>query len=803
MKKRAADASIWHLTYLTLKCHPFMVATLYRIILISLANCMWLSVTAQPNPCVDTSSMTPLCIDACIVCDINGYTGINNEGVTGQAPPGFCTSNVHHMQWIAFMAGSTDLTLQVSVFDCETGAGLEVGIYFSDDCTNFQLVSNCDGNIAENTSQLFSNTVPLVVGQYYYFVMDGNMNDVCSYTINVVSGSTLVDPLPASGSVLGHFSTCTGVPQTYATPGVSGATQYYWTLDGAIIATGDSVTVIPDEPGMYQLCLYAYNVCNAAPPTCQLIQVANPAPVWFTADICEGDCLTWEDTLLCDAGTYEFHHILNNGCDSVVIVQVNLSPPSFTSLDVFICDGDTLYVGGLPFYDAGASQVILVNALGCDSTIQLDLQLVICQINAIAVVQDVACFGGSTGSMTVSVQDGSPPFSYQWENIADNNWSGGGNLSGVGLPVVIQGLPTGTYLITVSDNFGNQDIVIAEIGSSPPLTLELVTSDFQGFAVSCHQGADGSIQTYPAGGTPPYQYLWSNGATIPNLENVPSGDFSVTLTDLNGCVIESNVTLYAPMAFQATAEFYSPDCSGEQSGWIEITDITGGIPSYSFSLNGNMATSDTVFIHLNAGDYTLIAMDSNQCPDTLYGELETVEIPEISAGSDITIDLGTSEVLQVVSSVQPEAIEWSPASGLSCTDCPMPSAGPFVTVLYEVIVTSSSGCLDTDSVLVVVNRVSQVYAPNVFTPENDGINDYFTLFTGPSVSQLRSLKIFDRWGELIWEGSNLIPGMLQSGWDGNYRGKPCEQGVYAWIAEAELLDGFRQVLEGDITLLRN
>lgn len=105
------------------------------------------------------------------------------------------------MQWIGFIAGSTNLTLNVKVFGCQIGAGLEVGIYKSLDCENFQLVSNCDGDIQQGETGVFKNTVPLTIGQYYYFVMDGNNGDVCQYTISVVDGTTAVAELPTSGMI--------------------------------------------------------------------------------------------------------------------------------------------------------------------------------------------------------------------------------------------------------------------------------------------------------------------------------------------------------------------------------------------------------------------------------------------------------------------------------------------------------------------------------------------------------------------------------------------------------------------------
>ncbi|MBK8561783.1 MAG: hypothetical protein IPN76_00125 [Saprospiraceae bacterium] len=111
------------------------------------------SATGTANP----ATMMPLCANACVVCDINGFTGINNSGTTGEVPPGFCTTTAHNSQWIAFQAASTSLTLYFSVFNCQSGGvgsqtGLEVGIYYSLDCETFQLVSNCDGDFPPNTT---------------------------------------------------------------------------------------------------------------------------------------------------------------------------------------------------------------------------------------------------------------------------------------------------------------------------------------------------------------------------------------------------------------------------------------------------------------------------------------------------------------------------------------------------------------------------------------------------------------------------------------------------------------------------
>ncbi|MCB9283871.1 MAG: hypothetical protein H6563_07355 [Lewinellaceae bacterium] len=183
-----------------------------RLLITGLSTfCFATNLFAQPIPCGPEPDMTSFCVDACVICDIDGYTGINSDPQQGQAPPGFCTSTVHHMQWIAFIAGSTDLKLTVTASNCNSGYwGLEVGIYESLDCQNFNLVSNCDGDINNGQTSVFTNTVPLVIGQYYYFVMDGNNGDVCNYTIHVIEGSTMVPPLPPAEPVAGPPVVCVG-----------------------------------------------------------------------------------------------------------------------------------------------------------------------------------------------------------------------------------------------------------------------------------------------------------------------------------------------------------------------------------------------------------------------------------------------------------------------------------------------------------------------------------------------------------------------------------------------------------------
>ncbi|MBK7410892.1 MAG: gliding motility-associated C-terminal domain-containing protein [Saprospirales bacterium] len=90
----------------------------------------------------------------------------------------------------------------------------------------------------------------------------------------------------------------------------------------------------------------------------------------------------------------------------------------------------------------------------------------------------------------------------------------------------------------------------------------------------------------------------------------------------------------------------------------------------------------------------------------------------------------------------------------------------------------------------------------MFSPNADGVNDVFTIFAGPEVVRIRSLMIFDRWGEKVFEGLDLRPNDLSQGWDGTFRGKAMNPAVFGYLAELEFADGIVLVYNGSLTLVR-
>lgn len=759
--------------------------------------------SAQPMPCGPNAAMTSTCAPACVVCDINGFTGRNNSNIQGQAPPGFCTTVVHHMQWIAFIAGSTNLTLRVDVFGCQQGQGLEIGIYQTSNCNTFTPVSNCNTNAANNNSTFFTNTVPLVIGQYYYFVMDGSANDICNYTVTVISGTTLVPPLTSSGAIDGPASVCPGTRGSFSSPGQTGATIYNWTLNGAPAGSGLNLEYdFPATPGNYQLCLTAANACSTAPQTCRTITVPAVPVTQINANVCFGDCVTIADTTICQPGTFLRRLTAASGCDSIVRIVLSQEQPVVTNLDLFICDGDTLFVANRPFTQSGVFQEVMTAANSCDSTINLDLTVVVCEIQARVTPTAVRCRGAADGRLEFSVLNGTPPFTYTWQRIGQGAPAGQGSLSALNQTQVLPNLPPGQYVITINDLFGNDVILLADITEPTALTLDLTASDFNGFGIDCAGAATGSLTAAPGGGTPPYALLWSNGASGETASLLAAGTYSLTLTDANGCTQQAEALLTEPEPLSLSALFANPGCDGPLTGIVMADTAFGGVMPYEYALqNGNFG-SETTFAGLGEGSYQLRLRDSNACITSVSGVLIAATIPQIELGEDQTLELGESLQLNAVVNVQVTDFGWSPPDALSCTDCFSPSAMPLRSITYTFSGVSADGCTGVDSVQILVLPFRDVFVPNAFSPNDDGVNDLLVVFGGKEVLKIRTFRVFSRWGELMYEGRDDEPNDESAGWDGQFKGRPMGQGLYAWTAEIEFIDGVVAVYEGEVTLLR-
>lgn len=741
---------------------------------------------AQPSPCGATAGMTPTCVEACIICDIDGFTGINNSSITGQAPPGFCTSQVHHMQWIAFIAGTTNLTIELEVFNCRNNDGLEVGIYEAVECKNYKLVTDCDTDIPPNTKRIFKNKVPLTIGQYYFWVMDGSNNDVCNYTIRVLEGSTKVAPLETPAPISVPPVVCEGKTFNLSSDGLVGATIYAWYVDGELVGSGRNLPVSIDTPGKHTVCLDAMNVCDKAPQNCVEIEVLPSKETTLKHEICFSECFVYAGNKYCTAGIHDVLFQARNGCDSIVHLDLAIKDEVVVSQFARICEGDSLILGDDAFTSAGSHIGYVTDQEGCRVKVNLDLEIIKCNIMAASSFEAVSCTGFRDGILRIAVTNGTPPFRYSWKRLENESETGSGQLLAENVYVDITGLDEGTYLVEIMDNFGNTTVLQRYVTQPGPLKVSIKDSLINGYHVLCNGDATATLQSETSGGTGTYRMSWSSGGQSKILTGLAAGTQTLTVTDENGCLTSATATITEPPKLVLNSRVIPPDCSGTRSGSIDINDVSGGVGVYTFLFNGRPAVFPVS--SLGTGVYQTLVVDENGCKNTVSDTLQSLAIPVLSGDSIYQLALGDSIELAVFSSVTPASIIWNPVTDVLHPDLLETKARPVQSRVYVVSVTSEDGCIRSYEVSVNVEKRRSFVIANGLTSK-PGINATLRYFAGPDVASLVTYRVYDRWGNKVFETANLPAGVNDIVWDQTFNGQPVMGGVYAWTAEVAYIDG--------------
>ncbi|MFH0895301.1 MAG: gliding motility-associated C-terminal domain-containing protein [Bacteroidota bacterium] len=295
----------------------------------------------------------------------------------------------------------------------------------------------------------------------------------------------------------------------------------------------------------------------------------------------------------------------------------------------------------------------------------------------------------------------------------------------------------------------------------------------------------GSSATLTAsGGT---TYAWNTGATTNPITINPTTTTTYTVTGTSsGCTGTATSVVTVNQVPVPTITGDTLICSGSST----ILTAAGGT-TYVWSTS---ATTASITVNpLTVTTYT-VTVSNGPCSATEDITVSTLPNPTANAGNDTTITLGASAQLNGSGGV---TYAWSPATGLSCTDCANPIATPSVTTTYTLVVTGANGCTNADIVIVSVEiQCGEVFIPNAFSPNNDGQNDLECVF-GNCITEIR-FAIFDRWGEKVFETTDPKVAC----WDGKYKGEFMNSGVFVYYMKATLLTGEEIERQGNITLFR-
>ena len=328
----------------------------------------------------------------------------------------------------------------------------------------------------------------------------------------------------------------------------------------------------------------------------------------------------------------------------------------------------------------------------------------------------------------------------------------------------------------------------------PVIELEVVS-------VPCDSTDVGSVQTNVSG-VSPFQYQWNyNNTNTVDLNEVPADIYSLTVTDGNGCTQISSVEILAPLSIpEVNLEIQNVVCHGDNDGVVFIQNENG---FFEYSLDGNNFQDLPVFNNLEAGQYVL-HYSNEECDYTQSFQITQPEESLLVLPNDVTINLGESYEIESQTTIEmnPLIYNWTPTETLSCDDCSDPTASPFNTTLYALSMPDTNGCVVHDEILITVVKDRNIYIPNVFSPNGDGQNDKFMIFADASVEEVLIFRIFDRWGEFIYEAANFQPNDPSHGWDGTFKGKILHPEVFTYYAKVAFIDGDVSLIKGDVTIIR-
>ncbi|MEO8148588.1 MAG: T9SS type A sorting domain-containing protein, partial [Bacteroidia bacterium] len=344
--------------------------------------------------------------------------------------------------------------------------------------------------------------------------------------------------------------------------------------------------------------------------------------------------------------------------------------------------------------------------------------------------------GGSNGTATASASGGVAPYSYSWNTVP------------VKTGATATGLTAGVYTVTVSDANGCTKTAVVTLTTSGGLTITGIVTD-----AKCNGSSTGSIDITPSGGTAPYTYLWSTGATTQDRKNVlAAGTYTVTVTDKKGCAGQYSAIINEPTAITATSSSTNVSCYGGSNGSASVTP-TGGTPGYTYSWNTTPAKTGSGVTGLKAGTFIAIITDSKSCMKAVSVTITQPSSIVISISKTNVTAFGGSNgtaTANVSGGVSPYGYSWNTVPVKSTQTATGLSAGT-----YTVTVTDANGCTKTKSVTITQptarladntnsnNAINSVVYPNPTTGK-------FSVSFDETIRTDVNLQVFSMTGERVF-----------------------------------------------------
>ncbi|MEN0006769.1 MAG: gliding motility-associated C-terminal domain-containing protein [Bacteroidota bacterium] len=370
----------------------------------------------------------------------------------------------------------------------------------------------------------------------------------------------------------------------------------------------------------------------------------------------------------------------------------------------------------------------------------------------------------------------------------------------IGNDTAIDGLGPGAYIAVISSIPNNANCTVGV----PFIIQEVSTLLIEEVSVignSCPDDQAGMLEILDIDGQEPFVIEWLDAtatqvlSTEILLENLSNGTYLLRVTDDNGCTAEQSYIIESPPV-PSISIASTPAFCDTPNGAILLNNVDS-LP-LQIELNGQ-AVDEAELLALLPTTYQLAVRSEENClvlDSTIFIEnvIDTSLSGQLSlsgfANRPLFIDLGLTDLNNII-------IEWSPSSSLSCTDCPNPTVElSESTVLQATLTDTSTGCTGVYEVDITIRAEEKVYIPNAFSPNDDGANDFFEVFTSDPEVRVLSIEVYNRWGSLVFEQSGA-----DLRWNGTFNGSALPSGVYVYAVEVQFSTGI-ELLSGDVALMR-
>jgi gliding motility-associated-like protein len=720
------------------------------------------------------------------------------------------------------------VTLNLTIINSVTGIDIQTA------CDSFTWIDGITYNTSTNTP-----TFTIVGGSAQ------GTDSIVTLNLTIINAVASIDSQTACDSFVWidgiTYNTSTNLPTFIISAGATNGCDSIINLNLTInnssntnvntqICSGQ-LYILPDgssvgSAGIYTDTLIANSGCDSIIVTnLQLLPTFN---VNLNAQICAGQNYILPDgSSTAIAGTYNFTLPSSAGCDSVVQVNLGVLSLSFDTINAQVCNSQPYQLpNGTIVNSPGIYDVIFTNQIGCDSiitTVLTDGNNLVANVQIASSPSGPICYGDPVTFTAGSINGGTTPM-YQW-------FVNGIAVPGQTLNEFISFTLNDSDLVSVelisnepcvSNPISISNIITQEVTIPLTTTISIITN--QQFPACSGRPITFTSFIVNGGANPSYQWF-INGVAVQGgtndtliVDSLENNDI-VTLNAYSDLECISNTVAYSNSIIVTLIQSIAPTINITSNDTVICEQQ---MVTFIAHINGAGSSAVQLYWYVNnalisVGPDTIFSYNSFANQDSVTCQLVSTYIcvnPPVIASNPIIItvhdnpivdmiyyqyNMNICDTLQLITStnIVDPVFDWHANASLSCNNCinPFTTTKLDTTWYFVTVLDPKNGCFTEDSTIVYLNPEPEVFLPSAFSPNGDENNDM--LFIRGNCIKEVTLKVYDRWGELVF-----VTESIETGWDGTYKGKDAAAAVYVYIIDYVLYNDKIKHTQGNITLIR-